>query len=119
MFIPRSMEELFEQQLDLPGDRIRGVLMGGCMGIIMAGLFAFVFFFTLLALSNGISDVNFQVSQSAIVPVACLGISALVSPVFGLLFGLRRGYSIPRHCGCFILYIGVLIGAVIVLSMFV
>lgn len=117
MFLPRSIEELVENQLDLPFDRVRGVLTGGCLGLMMSVLFSFVFFATGIALIAGIEGSTFQIRGLAVIPVGLLGLSALLSPIIGLFMGLRNGYAMTQHCGCFILYIGFAIAGVIVLSL--
>ncbi|MGB7340938.1 MAG: hypothetical protein WBC91_18720 [Phototrophicaceae bacterium] len=94
----------------------REALIGGCWGVFMSAGFFFVFFATGLAMLFGVVDLPFALENRAIMfPFVCvLGISALLSPFVGSLFGAQSGaYSVVRHLGCFVLYIILLVGGMI------
>lgn len=91
--------------------------VGGCLGIIMSGGFFFLFFFTLLAWIFGVDIRGFIIGWGAFPIVALLCVSALMSPVIGIIWGAKTGaYSMIRHIGCFGLYIVAMAIAAIALS---
>lgn len=100
----------------------REALVGSCWGIFMsAGLF-FVFFLTGLAMIFNVVDLPIMLQNRAIMfPFVCiLGVSALISPFIGALFGAQSGvYRVTTHLGCFLLYIIVMVGGMIAAAMFV
>ena len=99
----------------------REALVGGCWGVFMSAGFFFVFFATGLAMLFGILDIPIVLSNRAVMfPFVCiLGVSAIGSPFVGALFGAQSGiYSVVRHIGCFILYIGALVGGMFAAAMF-
>lgn len=90
--------------------------IGGCWGLFMSAGFFFVFFVTGLALLFGVTDLPFEIELGAIAfPFICIiGVSALMSPFVGALFGAQSGvYSVIRHLGCFVLYLAFLLGGMI------
>ncbi|MGJ3237298.1 MAG: hypothetical protein ACFE0Q_01185 [Anaerolineae bacterium] len=99
----------------------REALVGGCWGIIMSGGFFFAFFTSALILLFGVQGLPFDLQLSGLAfPFICIiGISAILSPFIGMLFGAQSGaYSSIRHMGCFVLYLGALIGGMVAVSIF-
>lgn len=86
--------------------------IGGCWGIFMSAGFFFVFFVTGLALFFGVEGFDIELGAIAFPFICMIGISALLSPFVGALFGAQSGvYSVIRHLGCFVLYLVFLVGA--------
>lgn len=99
----------------------REALVGGCWGIFMSAGFLFLFFATGLALLFGIQNApfDFQVRGVAFPLVCLLGVSAILSPFIGALFGAQSGiYRVTTHLGCFIIYIIALLGGIFALSLY-
>lgn len=97
----------------------REALVGGCWGLFMSAGFLFLFFATGLALFFGVQGLPIEVDVRAIsFPLICLlGVSAILSPVVGVLFGAQSGvYRVTTHLGCFTIYIAIVLGAIIWLS---
>ncbi|GAB5494254.1 MAG: hypothetical protein Phog2KO_44690 [Phototrophicaceae bacterium] len=97
----------------------REALVGGCWGLFMSAGFLFLFFATGLALFFGVQGLPIEVDVRAIsFPLICLlGVSAILSPVVGALFGAQSGvYRVTTHLGCFTIYIAIVLGAIIWLS---
>lgn len=91
--------------------------IGGCLGIFMSGFFFFFFFFTLLAWTLGVDIQGFMIQLAASPIIALLCVSAMFSPVIGVLWGAKTGaYSMFWHVGCFVLYLGLLLFGVFALS---
>lgn len=92
----------------------REALLGGCWGVFMSAGFFFVFFATGLAMLFGVADFALE-NRAFMFPFVCvLGVSAILSPFVGAMFGAQSGvYSVVRHLGCFVLYIAVLIGGML------
>lgn len=99
----------------------REALVGGCWGTFMSAGFLFLFFLTFLGL---IFRVEFPIVETNIAglafPFICLmGVSAILSPFVGILFGANSGmYSMVRHVGCFVLYILVLLGGIVGVTLY-
>lgn len=116
MFISEILENVVGG--DGPLDEARDAVIGGCFGLILSGGFLFAFFFLLITLlSGGISDVNFQVSARALPIVLCIGASSFLSPLAGVLMGIRGRYSCAGQVGCFAVWLGILIAAAVALSL--
>jgi hypothetical protein len=99
----------------------REALLGGCWGVFMSAGFFFLFFATALAMFFGVSGTTFEINLGAIAfPFVCLlGVSAILSPFVGALFGAQSGiYSVVRHIGCFIIYVILLIGGMIAATLY-
>lgn len=97
----------------------REALVGGCWGILMSGVFLFFFFMTMLALLFGVEGINYDLRGIAFPFICLLGVSAILSPFIGMLFGAQSGvYSMVRHVGCFLIYIIAVLGAIIGVSFF-
>lgn len=102
----------------------REALIGGCWGLFMSAGFFFVFFAAGLAMLFGVIDLPFGFvieNQAIMFPFVCLiGISALMSPIMGALFGAQSGiYSVVRHIFLFILYLGGLFACMIAATIYV
>lgn len=93
---------------------------GGCLGIIMSGLFLFVGFFILIALFSGgfiFRGTTYTLSFWAFPAVLVLFASGVFSPFFGVLVGVRIGnYRIISHILYFLLYNILIIGYVALVS---
>jgi hypothetical protein len=115
----RVFEGLFGAQSIF--DEARESVVGGCLGTLMSGFFLFFFFFTGIAfISGGIQDINLELSLATLPVILLLGVSALVSPFLGVAFGLQSGqYRMGRHIGCFGMWLGLLLVAIIAISLFV
>ena len=97
----------------------REAVVGGCWGLFMSAGFLFVFFATGLALLFGVQGLPIELDVRAIAfPLICLlGVSAILSPVIGALFGAQSGvYRVTTHLGCFTIYIVIVLAAIIALS---
>lgn len=91
--------------------------IGGCLGLLMSAVFFFFFFFTLLGWLFGVDMMGYTVQGAASPVIALFCVSALLSPVLGILWGAQTGaYSILRHTGCFVMYVMALLAGVFALS---
>ncbi|MEM9952825.1 MAG: hypothetical protein AAFV93_04305 [Chloroflexota bacterium] len=88
----------------------REALVGGCWGIFMSAGFFFVFFATGLFMIFNSVEYPIQ-GRGVMFPFVCiLGISALLSPFLGALFGAQSGmYRVTTHIGCFLIYVILLV----------
>lgn len=97
----------------------REAVIGGCLGLLMSAVFFFFFFFTFLGWLFQVDIVGYTVQGAASPLIALFCVSAMLSPLIGILFGAQTGaYSIVRHTGCFILYVMVLLAGVFALSVY-
>ncbi|MEL7432515.1 MAG: hypothetical protein AAFN11_01080 [Chloroflexota bacterium] len=120
------MDEIIENVIGGTGGAVGGIfgeareaIVGGCWGVFMSAGFLFFFFFAFMVLLFGIEGYDIQLGGIAIPFICMLGISAILSPFIGALFGANSGaYSMVRHVGCFILYLGMLLAAIVGVSMF-
>lgn len=120
------MYEIVENILGGTGGAVGGIfgeareaIVGGCWGVFMSAGFLFFFFFAFLALLFGIEGYNFQLGGIAVPFICLLGVSAILSPFVGALFGANSGmYSMVSHVGCFILYLGIILAAIVGLSLY-
>jgi len=97
----------------------REAFIGGCWGIFMSAGFFFVFFVTALAMLFGVEGFDIQFGAIAFPFVCLIGISGLLSPFVGALFGAQSGmYSVVRHMGCFVLYIIFIVGGMIAAAIY-
>ncbi|MDQ7024341.1 MAG: hypothetical protein Q9P01_03560 [Anaerolineae bacterium] len=88
-------------------------VFGGCLGLLMSTAFFFFFFSVGMALLFGVTDFEYQLTGSTVPLILVLGASGFLSPLVGVMFGLQSGrYSATRHVGCFILYIGLILGVI-------
>lgn len=91
-------------------------IQGGCLGFIMSWVALFAFF------AGGIIYLTGEVQGFRIDPAAgpiLLGllVLALLSPIGGIFMGLRREYNMGAHCGCFMIFFVLIVGAVLFLSL--
>lgn len=120
------MDDMFENILGGGDGLVGGIfgeareaLVGGCWGILMSGVFLFFFFLTGFALLFGVEGVDIALRGVASPFICLLGVSAILSPLVGVLFGAQSGfYSWISHLGCFVLYLALVIGAIIGVSVF-
>ena len=99
----------------------REAVLGGCWGLIMSAAFFFFFFATGMAMVRGVSNfpASYQLNWNSFFLVALLCVSGLASPVIGVLFGLQTGfYSVFKHLVAFALYIILILGGIVALSIF-
>lgn len=90
-------------------------VFGGCLGLLMSTAFFFLFFTIGMAWLFGVTDFEYQLTGSTVPLILVLGASGVLSPLVGVMFGLQSGrYSATRHIGCFILYMGLILGAIVV-----
>jgi hypothetical protein len=97
----------------------REAVLGGCWGLIMSAAFFFFFFVTGMAMMFGVSNFpeNMQLNWNSFFLVALLCVSALGSPVIGVLFGLQSGfYSVGKHIIVFLIYLVLLLAGIVALS---
>jgi|GEM_PF-5909633 len=100
----------------------REALIGGCWGLFMSAGFFFAFFVTGLAMLFNVTDLPFELGNRAIMfPFVCIiGISALLSPFMGALFGAQSGiYSVVRHIFLFIVYLGGLLACMFFATIYI
>ncbi len=117
-FVSRIFEGFFGQQSIF--DEARESLVGGCLGVLMSGIFLFFFFFAGIALlAGGITDINLKLTVATLPVILLLGVSALISPLLGVALGLQSGpYRMGRHIVYFLIWLGLLMTGIIALSLF-
>lgn len=87
-------------------------IMGGCWGLAMSSAFFFLTFATGIALTFGVSELQYQLTWTSAPFVLLFCASGFLSPFVGIMWGLQGGrYSITRHIGCFLLYIIAILAA--------
>jgi uncharacterized membrane protein len=114
----RIFEAFFGQQSIF--DEARESVVGGCLGVLMSGVFLFFFFFAGLALlTGGITDFNLELTVATLPVILLLGLSAFISPFLGVALGLQSGqYRMGRHIVYFLIWLGLLMTGIIALSLF-
>lgn len=97
----------------------RESVAGGCWGLLMSSVYIFAFFMGLFAWMFGVeSDTfTFRVSGAAPLVLVLLLVSALLSPIVGILLGMQGGrYRLWQHIVFFLIWLGIQVGAIIALS---
>jgi hypothetical protein len=94
-------------------------IIGGCWGLLMSSVFFFFFFLSVLVLFFPVAEYqDFKLGTATLPLIAAMCLSGFLSPVIGILFGLQGGrYSATRHVGCFVVYVAVLLGAMIAITL--
>jgi len=98
----------------------REAFIGGCLGLLMSAVFFFFFFFAFFGWLFHVDIAGYMVQGSASPIIALFCVSAMLSPLIGVLLGAQTGaYRILWHTGCFLIYIIVLLAALFALSVYV
>lgn len=117
MFVADIIENVIGESGPL--DEARDAILGGCFGFILSAGFLFAFFFLLIVfLAGGINGVGFDVSSAAFPFILLLGVSALASPIIGIIMGIRGNYTFVGHIGCFGTWLGILVVVIVGISLF-
>ena len=69
-----------------------------------------------MALITGVTYLDYKLNFSTAPLIFALCASGLASPFLGVMWGLRGGqYSVVQHFGCFVIYVGAILGGMLAL----